>query len=165
MPSKAQEETLLPNQLIEPDEARFIKERWLEGWSMQDILNDAGEEFITPLKSQYSTYERSLMRDRWRRNIRKFLKDPRVWDPDIDEQAVYRAFMGDREVWIGLTHYERYQVVKMMEPVFNNEMHHPRWSSISGQEGVHEWSRKVGEPADRIGQILGKRRRRANAAA
>lgn len=155
--------TELPNQLIDPDEARYIKERWLEGWSMQEILDDAGLEFVTPHR-ELGTYGRSLLRDKWRRNIKKFLKDPQRWDPDIDEQAVYRAFMGDQNVWLNLTHYEREQVMRMLIEVYEGGIHR-RWPDMPGVEAVHEWAHRVGEHPGRIADVAGKRERRARDAA
>lgn len=154
-------ETQLPNRgTMDPDEVRFIKQRWLEGWGQREILDDCTQEFVS---RDAAPHFRHGERDRFRRAIAKFFEDPRSWDPDIDEQAVYRAFMGDEEVWIALTHYERLQVVEKLIAVYETKKH-PRWPELDGVEAVHEWARKVGEDPGRIANILNKRRSRELAA-
>lgn len=43
--------------------------------------------------------------------VRGVLADPHAYHPDVDEVAVARALQGDRDVWEGLTHYERREVM------------------------------------------------------
>lgn len=158
MSYKVPDRTHMPTRLLDPEEARFVKRCWREGWSRREAVNDCAREFMTPGVSD------RVEKDRFRRVVEKFYSDPRRWDPDIDEQAVFRAFMGDRQVWQDLTYYERSEVFRRLIAIYLGHGHHPRYPDRSGLDGIHAWAEKVGEPTDRVGQIVCKRKERARVA-
>lgn len=77
------------------EKASEIAELIKLGWSDRDIVDKVfgrhGAELTTTV-----------------RNVRR---DGHAFDTDIDEVAVARALQGDAEVWAGLTHYERREVM------------------------------------------------------
>lgn len=137
--------------------ARFVKDRIHEGWSVLEILDDYTDEFL----SDMPPYKRHRRRDNARRWITLAVENPRAWDPDLDEIAIERAYDGDKEVWLGLSHYERQECLDRLIYAYDNHPFHRAWPNLTMIDGMSSWSRSVGEPQDRVPTMANKRRFRA----
>lgn len=151
-------ETQIPTKFPEKELAEFLLGRMAEGWEDHEIIDDYADEFLnTPMR----TRDRANARARAKLWLRNFRDDPRAWDPYMDEMAIERAYMGDPEVWLTLTHLERQECLERIIGLQDRFMPHPKWPGKDARQGVVAWLDLMGEPHDRVANILNKRRQRA----
>lgn len=145
-------ETRLPAPWIPRDRVQLIFDCARAGMEMEDIAREVrrymyGEKVPNGLAP-------------YKRQVERVLNDPVGWNPDVDEIAVDRAYDGDREVWLGLTYYERKQCIDMLVETYASKPFHRHWADRPAADGIVAWAESVGEPPGRIKDINTRRKER-----
>lgn len=121
--------------------------------------------------------------NRYHTGVSKIMANPEMYDTYIDEVAIERAWMGDREVWENMTYWERLVLVTKIEEAYYAGRPHPRypgsrpvgWGASQGGFGFgveveyrDGWmsllAAELGEHPKRFLRIVDRRRVRARAA-
>ena len=140
--AEVQTNTHLPSHLLPIEQAQVIFDMLCEGCTLDEMYAEHLAFMRETNKDVRPWYAKQrldeILINRWRYN------------PDIDEVAVERAYDGDREVWINLTHYERVIVMDRLRAVWNGTRPHRKWPDVEVGNGIIEWAASVGETEQRI---------------
>jgi hypothetical protein len=91
------------------------------------------------------------------------------YDTHLDEVAVQRAYEGDRDAWVALTHWERKECVHRIISRAALDKTHVRWPALPVHRDydvsgwLWEWATAVGESPRRFQRLLVHRNNKGTA--
>jgi hypothetical protein len=153
-PLRVQDDTYIPLGVIPQEQSQVLFDMLEAGCTKEELYE---EQFQFMRLSN-----KSVVRAHARAKIDEFLLNLWRFSPHIDEVAVERAYDGDREVWLTLTHYERQIVLDRLLALLQGGVPHRKWPDIEQGVGLTQWADSVGENHERV-SALQRRRNRANA--
>jgi hypothetical protein len=155
-PLKVQEDTSLPKGIIPREQSQVLFDMMDAGCTKEELYEEQYQFML--LSNQ------GVVRAHARAKVDYFLLNLWRFSPDIDEVAIERAYDGDREVWLTLTHYERRIVLDRLLELLESGQPHRKWPDAEQGIGLTQWANSVGESHERV-SCLRRRRNRANARA
>jgi hypothetical protein len=125
----------------------------VDGWR-------AGQSVLDITRALVGTNEANV-----RHQVEHIVADVDNYDTYLDEVAIQRAYCGDRDAWVALTHYERRECVYRIISRASLNKTHVRWPGLpvhkdkSNVDGwLEEWAKAVGETPHRFQSLLTHRR-------
>jgi hypothetical protein len=85
------------------------------------------------------------------------------YDTYLDEVAVQRAYEGDGDAWVALTHFERKECVYRLISRAALDKTHLRWPGLPASVWLGEWASAVGESPRRFQSLLTHRHQKGTA--
>jgi hypothetical protein len=137
--------TFIPQHLLPRERAQEIFDMLDAGLPMDEIYDDQRQY----MKTLWNGHNSRPSRDHAKQRVNTLLLNKWRYCPDLDEIAIERAFDGDREVWIALTHYERQEVIDRLYELWHACKRHRKWPDDECS-GIGPWARSVGESPRRI---------------
>ena len=129
--------------------AQAVVDRWRNGWSVVEIT-----------KALVGTNQANV-----RASVTHMVADIDNYDTYLDEVAIQRAYCGDKDAWVALTHYERKECVYRIISRASLNKTHVRWPGLpvhkdkSNVPGwLDEWANAIGERPHRFQSLLTHRR-------